>query len=86
MTDLPPQLGHVSAVLRWLAAQLESEGHPLAHVPRQLADVVRQGHPASGCKSCGGAVEPVRNGRPRLHCEACRPPRTKVPPKSSLAA
>lgn len=82
----PRTRGYVVATLRWLASELQRDGHGLAHVPQALAAVVADGRPASGCKRCGGAVEVVRTGRPRLHCERCRPPRRKASPKSSQKA
>ena len=73
--------GHAVAVLRWLAGELHADRHPLAHVPMELAAVVADGGPRTGCKRCGGPVEPVRVGRPRVTCETCRPPRRTPEPK-----
>jgi hypothetical protein len=60
--------GHVVARLRWLASELQREHHPLAHVPAGLARIVVEGRAAGGCRGCGGLVEHVRRGRPRLYC------------------
>ncbi|NYI78741.1 hypothetical protein [Nocardioides panzhihuensis] len=74
---LARRLGNTSAVLRWLAAQLAADKHPLAHVPadlaRSLLDV-----PAEGCRSCDGPLPPAeRTGRPRVLCLTCSPRRGK---------
>ena len=73
-------------MLRYLAVELQREKHPLAHVPLQLAGLVRDGGPGTGCKRCAGPVEQCGRGRPRLHCEACRAPRRTTAPKSSQKA
>ena len=73
-------------VLHWLAVELQREQHPLAHVPLQLARLVRDGGPGDGCRTCGGRVEQVRVGRPRVHCEACRAPRRRPAPKPDQSA
>lgn len=70
------RLGATVTTLRWLAAQLAAESHPLAHVPVQLADALLT-EPVGGCRGCG---EPLptgnRTGRPRLLCLACSPRKT----------
>lgn len=71
-------------ILRWLADRLHADGHPLAHVPQELADrlVAMRAAPTSPwgvCCSCGAPLpEPQRAGRPRRHCLGCRPSRAKV--------
>ena len=79
--------GHVVATLRWLASELQRERHGLAHVPQELAAVIADGRPPSGCVRCGGTVERVRRGRPRKTCEAmpaATPAGAKVRPKSTV--
>ena len=73
-------------MLRYLAVELQRERHPLAHVPLQMVGLVRDGRPAGGCRTCGGPVEPVRVGRPRMHCEKCRAPRRRAAPNLSQSA
>jgi hypothetical protein len=84
----PLTLRRVGDMLQWLAVEMQRERHPLAHVPLQLSRLVRDGGPGTGCRTCGGPVEPVRIGRPRVHCERCRAPRradSKPSPKSTVA-
>ena len=82
----PATRGHVVAVFRWLASELQKDQHPLAHVPSELARVVADGGPRTECKRCGGPVERVRVGRPRVVCESCRPPRRSAAPKPDKSA
>ena len=80
MSD-PVPLATVAQTLRWLSREMERDGSDLAHVPAQVAALLTR-PVGGGCKSCGGPVELVPVGRPRLHCEACRRPRRQTPPKS----
>lgn len=81
--QLARRLGNTAAVLRWLAAQLAAEKHPLAHVPAELACSLVTA-PAVGCRSCGGSLPPrERTGRPRVLCLECSP--RKTPEKSTIA-
>jgi hypothetical protein len=78
MTDLVTarRLGNTAAVLRWLAAQLASEKHPLSHVPMELANALTD-VPVGGCRGCGDPLPaPQRTGRPRVLCLVCSPRKT----------
>ena len=79
MSD-PVPLATVASTLRWLSREMERDGSGLAHVPAQVAALLTR-PVGGGCKSCGGPVELVPVGRPRLHCEACRRPRRQTRPK-----
>ena len=79
MTD-PMPLATVAQTLRWLAREMEHDRSLLAHVPAQLAAVLTR-PVGGGCRSCGGDVEQVPRGRPRIHCESCRAPRRQKRPK-----
>jgi hypothetical protein len=60
---LARRLGSMNAVLRWLAAELAAERHPLSHVPIQLANALTD-VPVGGCRGCGGPLpKPQRTGQ-----------------------
>jgi hypothetical protein len=69
------RLGNTVAVLRWLAAELAVERHPLAHVPAELARALLD-PPDDGCRVCDGPLPaPAQTGRPRVLCLHCSPRR-----------
>jgi hypothetical protein len=88
--------GAVVAALRWLASELQKGeqcrcgervrlGWAAARAS-EIATLVVEGRPASGCKGCGGPVQVVRRGRPRKYCERCHPTRRgghKTPQKAA---
>lgn len=70
------RLGATVTTLRWLAAELAADRHPLSHVPVQLADALMS-EPAGGCRGCGEPLPaPQRTGRPRVLCLVCSPRKT----------
>lgn len=79
------RLGNTVAVLRWLAAELAVERHPLAHVPAELARALLE-DPVGGCRACDGPLPaPARTGRPRALCLVCSP-RRKPQENASVSA
>ena len=81
------RLGQAVQVLRWLASQLASDRHPLAHVPQQVASALLA-EPEQACRLCGGELPPrlIGAGRPRVRCETCSPPRRKSDANPTMAA
>lgn len=75
MSDLVP-LATVAQTLRWLSREMARDGSDLAHVPAQIAAVLAR-PTRGGCRGCGGDVEAVPLGRPRVYCRRCRPPARK---------
>jgi hypothetical protein len=75
----PVVVAGVSDRLHALAVDLWARGErEVARALESDSRLLARPSTTTGCKSCGQPVPDVAVGRPRLHCHACRPPRTKV--------
>lgn len=66
-------IGGVVQVLRWVSEQIGHTYPQYASALSQVAAVLINGGPRTGCERCGNPVPANRTGRPRKYCTACSP-------------
>lgn len=69
-------LGSAVVLLRGIAQKLRPDQNHYAAMLSELAAVLVNGGPATGCEKCGNPIPVNRTGRPRKYCTTCAPRKT----------